>query len=434
MLQYCIVSEEAQQINQEIKVGKLKDHKYKISKVADLIPYANNSRLHSDEQVTQVASSIKEFGFTSPVLIDDQGGIIAGHGRIMAAKKLNMDEVPCIILEGLTEAQKKAYIIADNQLPMNAEWDLDKLKLEVETLQELDFDIDVLGFDDEFLDGLLDVQMDEGLTDEDEVPEAPNTPVSVLGDIWQLGDHRLMCGDSTSIDAVEKLMDGAKVDLLFTDPPYGIDIVQNNQIGGGGAFGKGKEAKKGGKVLKATKYAPVAGDESIDVAIEAIQVIKTLGAKVEIVWGGNYYAQHLGNSKCWIVWDKQTGENTFADAELAWTNQETKVRTFEHRWMGLCKASEHGEKRVHPTQKPIALAEWCINIYGQKCNTVLDLFGGSGFTLMACETKNKNAYLMELSEAYIDVIIQRWQNFTGKQATHIESGKTYEELNQGRQS
>ena len=166
MLQYCIVSEEAQQINQEIKVGKLKDHKYKISKVADLIPYANNSRLHSDEQVTQVASSIKEFGFTSPVLIDDQGGIIAGHGRIMAAKKLNMDEVPCIILEGLTEAQKKAYIIADNQLPMNAEWDLDTLRLEVETLKEMNFNLDLLGFDDDVVAKLIDIDAD--------LPELPD--------------------------------------------------------------------------------------------------------------------------------------------------------------------------------------------------------------------------------------------------------------------
>jgi hypothetical protein len=403
-------------------------YKHEVREISSLIPYVNNSRTHSDDQINQVASSIKEFGFTNPILIDDQGGIIAGHGRVLAAKKLGLTEAPCIIMEGLTEAQKKAYIIADNQLALNSGWDLDKLKLEIETLGELDFNIDLLGFDDDFLNGLLEEEPNEGLTDEDEVPEPPETPVSVLGDIWQLGSHRLMCGDSTSIDAVDKLMNGHSVDMIFTDPPYGIDIVQNNQIGGGGAFGKGKEAKKGGKHIAATKYAPVAGDESIDVAVEVIQVIKTLGAKVEIIWGGNYYAQHLGNSKCWIVWDKQTGESTFADAELAWTNQDTKVRTFEHRWSGMCKASEHGEKRVHPTQKPIALAEWCINIYGQKCDNILDLFGGSGFTLIGCETKDKNAFIMELSEAYIDVIINRWENFTGKKAIHIESGKTYEEL------
>ena len=200
-------------------------------KVSSLIPYVNNSRTHSDEQVTQVASSIKEFGFTNPILIDDTNGIIAGHGRLLAAKKLGLDEVPCIILEGLTEAQRKAYVIADNQLALNSGWDLDKLKLEIDGLEELDFNIDLLGFDDDFLSDLLEEEPNDGLTDEDTVPEPPETPVSVLGDIWKLGNHRLMCGDSTSIDAVEKLMDGQPVDMVFTDPPYGIDIVKNNQRG-----------------------------------------------------------------------------------------------------------------------------------------------------------------------------------------------------------
>jgi DNA modification methylase len=401
---------------------------HEIIPISKLSPFENNSRTHSDDQIKQVANSIKEFGFTNPILIDEKNTIIAGHGRVLAAKSLDMAGLPAIRLTGLSDTQRRALVIADNQLALNADWDLDKLKLEIETLGELDFDIDLLGFDDDFLSGLLDEEPVDGLTDEDAVPEPPETPVSVLGDIWQLGNHRLMCGDSTSIDAVEKLMDGHKADMVFTDPPYGISIVQNNQIGGGGAFGKGKQAKSGGKHIAANKYAPVAGDESIDVAVDAIQVIKTLGAKVEIIWGGNYYAQHLGNSKCWVVWDKQTGDSTFADAELAWTNQDTKVRTFQHRWSGICKASEHGEKRVHPTQKPIALAEWCFNIYGQKCDTILDLFGGSGFTLMACETKDKKAFVMEMAEPYIDVIINRWQKFTGKEAIHIESGKTYNEL------
>tara|TARA_R110002153_G_scaffold261909_1_gene422546 strand:- start:79 stop:756 length:678 start_codon:yes stop_codon:yes gene_type:complete len=220
-------------------------------------------------------------------------------------------------------------------------------------------------------------------------------------------------------------MDGQKADMVFTDPPYGIDIVSGGKVCGDKAFGKGSVG--GNNIVKANKYAPVAGDESIDVAIEAIQVIKTLDAKVEIIWGGNYYANALENSSCWIVWDKENSGN-FADCELAWTNQKTAVRQFKHMWNGMIKGSEHGQKRVHPTQKPIALAEWCIDSYGKECETVLDLFGGSGFTLMGCETKNKNAFLMELSEAYIDVIINRWQNFTGKEAVHIESGKTYAEM------
>jgi DNA modification methylase len=168
----------------------------------------------------------------------------------------------------------------------------------------------------------------------------------------------------------------------------------------------------------------VAGDNSIDTAIDAIQIIATLDAKVEIIWGGNYYSSFLPNSSCWIVWDKQNTGN-FADCELAWTNQKTAVRKFQHMWNGMVKASEHGEKRVHPTQKPVALADWCIEQYGKECNTVLDLFGGSGFTLISCENKNKAAFIMEFSESYVDVIVNRWQNYTGKQATLESTGETF---------
>lgn len=402
--------------------------KVEYKNIKDLIPYCNNSRTHSDEQVQQIASSIKEFGFTNPVLIDDQGGIIAGHGRIMAAQKLKMDEVPTITLSDLSEAQKKAYIIADNKLALNSGWDDELLKIELEQLKELDFDLGLIGFSDDELALLMGGETTEGLVDEDQVPELVDDPVTVLGDVWLLGNHRLMCGDSTSIDAVEKLMDGQKADMVFTDPPYGISIVQNNQVGGGGAFGVGKEAKKKGKFIKANKHKEVIGDDTIDVAVSAIKIIKELDIKTQIIWGGNYYANHLDNSNCWIVWDKQTGDSTFADAELAWTNQETKVRVFQHRWSGMVKASEHGEKRVHPTQKPIALALWCFEHYGEKDKGVLDLFGGSGSTLIACEKTGRHCRMMELDPHYCDVIIKRWQDFTGKSATLESSGKTYNEL------
>ena len=193
-------------------------------KTGELIPYINNSRTHSEKQVQQVAASIKEFGFTNPILIDEGNGIIAGHGRLQAAQMLNLNEVPTITLEGLTEAQRKAYVIADNQLALNAGWDLDALKLEVDRLGELDFDISLLGFDDDMLAGLMEEEPAEGLTDEDEVPELEDDPVTVEGDVWILGNHRLMCGDSTSIDAVDKLMAGNKADMVFTDPPYNIDF------------------------------------------------------------------------------------------------------------------------------------------------------------------------------------------------------------------
>ncbi len=382
--------------------------------VSDLVPYARNSRTHSAEQVDQIAASIKEWGWTVPVLIDPQGGLIAGHGRILAAQKLGIKDVPCMVADGWTDAQKQAYVIADNKLALNAGWDDELLKVELGELKDLDFDLSLTGFD---TDELADMFQDptEGLTDEDAVPEAPEQPVTVEGDVWLLGRHRLMCGDSTSIDAVERLMDGVSVDCVYTDPPYGISIVQGTSVGGS-------------NLAKVGTYAPVAGDENTDVAVEAIALIATLGASVEIIWGGNYYASSLPNTSCWIVWDKKNGDNYFADCELAWTNQTTAVRKFEHMWQGMIKASEHGQKRVHPTQKPIALAEWCFDSYAEDCNSILDLFCGSGSTLIACETRKKTGYMMELAAAYCDVILTRWQDFTGETATLEATGQTYDEL------
>ena len=383
-------------------------------KTSELIPYAGNSRTHSDEQVSQIAASIKEFGFNNPVLIDSSNGIIAGHGRIMAAQKLGIDEVPTICLDHLSDAQRRAYVIADNKLALNAGWDDDALKAELDRLADEEFDLSLLGFDEDEIDTLLVDEATEGLTDEDEVPEVAEQAVTVEGDVWLLGRHRLMCGDSTSIDAVQKLMNGQKADMVYTDPPYGISIVGKN-----GSVGGEKLAKTG-------VYSEVAGDNSIEIAVKAIDVLKKISAKVEIIWGGNYYAKFLDNSSCWIIWDKNNTGN-FADAELAWTNQKTAARIFKHTWNGMIKETERGQKRVHPTQKPIALAEWCINNYGRDCILILDLFGGSGSTLIGCETKGKSCFMMELSPGYIDVIIKRWQDFTGQKATNETTGKTFDE-------
>lgn len=205
---------------------KFPDHK--VVPTDSLIPYALNSRTHSDQQVSQIAASIKEFGFLNPIIVDGDNGIIAGHGRVLAAKKLGMTELPVVEASHLTKAQRKAYVIADNKLALNAGWDEKILKLEIDELKGLDFDIDILGFSDKELAALLSENI-QGLTDEDEVPEAPETPVTVLGDVWTLGNHRLMCGDSTSIDAVDKLMDGQKADMVFTDPPYGVEYQSNGR-------------------------------------------------------------------------------------------------------------------------------------------------------------------------------------------------------------
>lgn len=205
-----------------------------------LIPYARNSRTHSDEQVAQIAASIREFGFTNPVLIDGEGGIIAGHGRVMAARKLALDEVPCIRLPHLTDMQKRAYIIADNKLALNAGWDEEMLALELGELGEIGFDLELTGFNEDEIAALMPVELEPGLTDEDAVPEVQDEPVSKIGDVWLLGKHRVMCGDSTSIDAVEALMAGGKADMVFTDPPYGMSY------GGGRAQGNHSLNKRGG--------------------------------------------------------------------------------------------------------------------------------------------------------------------------------------------
>ena len=396
----------------------MKHYEHSIQQVSDLIPYVNNSRTHSDEQVNQVASSIKEFGFTSPVLIDEQGGIVAGHGRVMAAQKLKITEVPCITLSGLTDAQKKAYVIADNQLPLNAGWDLDKLKLEIETLGELDFDIDLLGFDDDFLDGLLDVQMEEGLTDEDEVPEVPEIPVSVLGDIWQLGNHRLMCGDSTSIDAVDSLMGGHKVDLLFTDPPYTV------------AF-NGRSGKH-----DVIKNDDLSDDDFGGFIDDVIQTIKTINPPIYYVWcNWKFYGILQGSLeyKSCIVWAKNVfgmGNGYRHQHEFCLYNGKIDGHIKNESDLWNIK-KDHAY--VHPTQKPVELSVRAFSNHIKQKN-VLDLFGGSGSTLIGAEQSGRNGFVMELDEKYVDVIINRWQNFTGKQATHIESGKTYEELKQEREA
>jgi DNA modification methylase len=382
--------------------------------ITRLTPYARNSRTHSDEQISQIAASIKEWGWTTPVLVDEDGSIIAGHGRTLAAQRLKMTEVPVMVAKGWSDAKKRAYVIADNKLALNAGWDNEMLALELGEIGDLGFDLDLTGFTADEIAAMTPEQIEPGLTDEDAVPEVGPEPITKPGDVWVMGKHRLMCGDSTSIDAVDVLLNGTTVHMVYTDPPYGISIVNDSGHVGGG------------KLAKVGVYAPIAGDDTIDVAIESIQVIKTLNAKIEIIWGGNYYANALDNSSCWIVWDKDNTGN-FADAELAWTNQPTAVRIFKHTWNGMIKASEHGQKRVHPTQKPVKLAEWCFDEYGEKCATVLDLFCGSGSTLIACESKKKIGFMMELSPHYCDVIVKRWQDFTGKKAIHAETGKTFDE-------
>ena len=396
-------------------------------KVGDLIPYVNNSRTHSDEQVMQVASSIKEFGFTNPILIDDDSGIIAGHGRLMAAKKLGLDEVPCIRLGHLSEAQRKAYVIADNQLALNSGWDLDTLKLEMDRLGELDFDIELLGFDDDFLASLMIEEPGEGLTDEDAVPEPPETPTTVEGDVWVLGNHRLMCGDSTSIDAVDKLMDGNKADVVFTDPPYGM-FLDADYSDMSSKF-KGSE---GGN-----KYDNVIGDhEDFDPLLIETIFTNFSYCKEIFLWGADYYSENLENknSGSWVVWDKRGDESAdkmFGSTfELCWSKARHKRMLARVKWAGIFgMEKEHDKKRKHPTQKPVALVDWFFDYYSlNKLSNIVDLYGGAGSTLLSAEKNSKNCMMMELDPKYCDVIIKRWQEFTGKQAINEGTGKPYIEM------
>ena len=376
-------------------------YEHKIVIVEDLIPYALNSRTHSDAQVAQLAASIREFGFTNPILIDEQNNLIAGHGRLLAARKAKMESVPAVVVTGLDDRKRRALVIADNKLALNAGWDEEALRVELEDLAG-DFG-ELMGFSEDELVELLKGEEAEGLTDEDAVPEVPETPVTVEGDVWVLGRHRLMCGDSTSIDAVEKLMDGVKPDLIHTDPPYGMNAVSKSSV------------------LTKNYGTDIMGDDNPDIAKDAFALINGLypDAK-QIWWGANYYCSVLPDSECWLVWDKNNGGSDQTDCELAWANFRSVVRQFT-------QASEK-TNRVHPTQKPVSLMEWIIQRFNLSAKTIADYFGGSGSTLIAAEKHGLQGFIMEFDPKFADVIIKRWQDFTGEQATLEGTEQTFADL------
>jgi DNA modification methylase len=390
-------------------------------KTNDLIPYANNTRTHSEDQVLQIASSIKEFGFTNPILLDDKDGVIAGHGRIMAAKKLKMDEVPTIMLEGLSEAQKKAYIIADNKLALNAGWDEELLKIEIETLQDMDFDIDLLGFSLDELDdlgiGLDDVSYDEEKADE--VPEIEENPVIKLGDLIELGhnyQHRLLCGDSTKEDDVARLMDGKKADMVFTDPPYLMDFTGGIHADGSKSF----NAKHG--AIKNDKMSKEDGDKFLDDVNNSIK--KWCKGAFYITFYrlgiGQYWASldRVGlTTRALIIWHK--GNHTLSNSDYM-----SKYEPMFYGWvkdhnfyggkngMDIWEIDRTKKNDLHPTMKPVELVEKAL-VEGSKTHQiVLDLFGGSGTTLIAGENLSRQGRLIELDEKYAQVIVQRYVDYT----------------------
>jgi len=377
--------------------------------VEKLIPYARNSRTHSDAQVAQIAASIKEWGWTTPILIDETEQVIAGHGRLMAARKLGMAEVPVIVAAGWTDAQKRAYVIADNKLALNAGWDESLLALEFGELEGLGFDVELTGFSAEEIAALTPEEVPEALTDEDEVPEPPEEPVTKLGDVWLLGRHRLMCGDSGSIDAIDRLLAGEQIGAIVTDPPYGIGIDGQKES-------KNKNPKHNRKAHAFMGWDAERPDEGIFNYIVAADV-------PAVIWGGNYFADLLPPTRGWLYWSKGQDGLTMSDGELAWTTQSTPLRAIT-----VNRAALQGS--VHPTQKPLQIVEFSLD-YIKAGPVVLDLFGGSGAILIACEKTGRSARLMELAPKYCDVIIKRWQDYTGKQATHAETGQPFAEVSNG---
>jgi len=399
--------------------------------VDDLIPYARNSRTHSDEQITKIASSIKEFGFLNPVIVDGDNGIIAGHGRIMAAKKLGLKEVPTIEASHLTEAQKKAYIIADNRLALDAGWDDEMLRIEFQELEELGFDLELTGFNPDELAKLLEDEPADGLTDEDEVPEVPDEPVSKLGDVWLLGNHRLMCGDSTSIDAVEKLCNGRQVDMWLTDPPYnvayegsnGLKIKNDDMLDSDfrqflvDCYSTAHVVMKPGAVFYIW-HADVEGynfrGAAIDVGLKVRQCL--IWKKNALVMGRQDY--HWIHEPCLYGWKEGSSHLWASDRK-----QKTVI-----------DFNKPAKNDVHPTMKPVELFEYCMLNNTKGGDIVLDSFGGSGTTVIAAEKNGRVGYLMEFDPKYCDVIIKRWQDFTGNQAALESTGQTYNEMKQGAQA
>lgn len=391
------------------------DMKVEMVPIDSIIHYENNPR-KNDDAVEYVVNSIKEFGFRVPIVVDKDNVIICGHTRAKAAQLLGMAEVPVTVASDLTPNQADAYRLADNKVAEFSDWDWDMLQAELEDIDWLDVNMGEFGFK---LDDELFGEAEEDDYTEEQAQEAPSRVQR--GEIWQLGDHRIMCGDSTSESDIDLLIGGGvTLDLLLTDPPYGVNIVQAATDGGSKPFG----SVGGSNIVKAKEYAPIIGDDTTETARKSFEISKSK-TDVQILFGGNYFTDFLEPSRCWIVWDKGVPEGAFfAPVELAWVSKDGNAKLYKRLWSGLCREGDRdieGVKRVHPTQKPVSLMADILNDFTNNDDTVLDLFGGSGSTLIACEQLNRKCYMMELAPHYCDVIVDRWEKLTGGEASRINA-------------
>lgn len=358
-----------------------------------------NPRRISDQQLASLKASIERFGFVDPVIVNDRTGtLVGGHQRIKAAKDLGLKDVP-VVSVNLDDAEEKALNVALNKI--SGEWDLDLLRGVLEDVQAGGLDLSLTGFTEEEWSAMSGAPAGTaGLTDPDEVPELPEEAETITqpGDLWLLGEHRLLCGDSTKAEDVARVMGGVRADAVITDPPYGTGICAPNGIG------------------NSSVGMALFGDEDASLARTAFTTWSAL-APVQIWWGANYYSDALPGSSSWAVWDKDHHGMTFADAELAYISLGGPVRVFRHAWSGAHRASERATKREHPTQKPVALYVWLFETWGGNIRLIADPFLGSGTTLIAAEQLGRKCYGLEISPQYCDVIVRRWEQFTGKKAS-----------------